>query len=384
VSELTRLVLVCERWGGAAPWRPHVCEYNRAEQIIGNTGVKLDVKRSSPGRQASDVACWCCGWTNSQCKKGEAYSLVPRTNLRSLPSETGVKSIPNSQAIKRTMEGAPAVAPGAELAISSHSHKCIVGTSSAAADRASANFFQVFVRALCGRTITLDVQPTDTVAAIKANILRKDGAAAQPQDVRLAFAGKQLHDAGSLLDYGIGRDCTLQLSGRLLGGARLYHCTSQSNAESIKRSGFRCGSQGLAGGGIYFAESAQDAVRKARDQGCVLECEVNLGRVLDVGFSGDCTLTGSRLSSMGYDSVRIPRNGTEYCIYEPHRASVICEHRDHTTASVAPRWQLANAQLDAAQLQPEQVGGRPKMQPGGAATAPAPIQLSFNPFLQFR
>ena len=72
------------------------------------------------------------GQTNSQWKKGEAHSLVPRTNLRSLPSETGVKEIPNNAERNdrnRNLEGATANAPGAELANSSHSHKCIVGSS---------------------------------------------------------------------------------------------------------------------------------------------------------------------------------------------------------------------------------------------------------------
>jgi len=59
------------------------------------------------------------GQTNSQWKKGEAHSLVPRTNLRSLPSETGVKEIPNNAERNdrnRNLEGATVNAPGAELA----------------------------------------------------------------------------------------------------------------------------------------------------------------------------------------------------------------------------------------------------------------------------
>ena len=107
-------------------------------------------------------------------------------------------------------------------------------------------FFQLFVRTLSGVTITLDVEPNDTIATVKSKIFSKDGTPAQQQC--LAFASKQLHDACSLHDYGIGRDCTLQLSGRLLGGRRLYHCTSREHADSIKRYGFRCGSGGLAGG----------------------------------------------------------------------------------------------------------------------------------------
>ena len=192
--------------------------------------------------------------------------------------------------------------------------------------------FQVFVRTICGKTITLDVQPTDTISTVKSKILSKDGTPAQQQ--RLAFAGKQLQDARSLRDYGIDRDCTLHLSGRLLGGTRLYHCTSRSNAASIKSSGFRCGSGGMTGGGIYFAESISDASRKAHNKGVVLECEVNLGRVMDVGFNGNDSLSLSSVRQQGYDSVRIPRNGTEYCVYEPHRVTFVREHHDPESSPV--------------------------------------------------
>ena len=192
-------------------------------------------------------------------------------------------------------------------------------------------FFQVFVRTICGKTITLDVRPTDTISTVKSKILSKDGTPAQQQ--RLAFAGKQLQDARSLRDYGIDRDCTLHLSGRLLGGTRLYHCTSRSNAASIKSNGFRCGSGGMTGGGIYFAESISDASRKARQNGVVLECEVNLGRVKHVSSSGDNNLNLQQLNRDGYDSVCIPRNGTEYCVYEPSRVQVLGEHRDPRASS---------------------------------------------------
>ncbi len=131
-------------------------------------------------------------------------------------------------------------------------------------------FFQLFVRTICGKTISLDVQPNDTIAAVKSKILSTDGSAAQQQ--RLAFAGKQLQDARSLRDYGIDRDCTLHLSGLLEsskrpfnGGFKFFNSTSRSDAASIIRcDGFRSSSGGLTGGGIYFAESISDASRAPR------------------------------------------------------------------------------------------------------------------------
>jgi hypothetical protein len=128
-------------------------------------------------------------------------------------------------------------------------------------------FFQLFVRTICCKTISLDVQPNDTIAAVKSKILSTDGSAAQQQ--RLAFAGKQLQDARSLRDCGIDRDCTLHLSGLLESSKRscngCFNSTSRSDAASIiRRDGFRSSSGGLTGGGIYFAESISDASRAPR------------------------------------------------------------------------------------------------------------------------
>jgi len=116
-----------------------------------------------------------------------------------------------------------------------------------------------------------------------------------------------------------------------LCGMQLYHCTSQCSASAIKRNGFRCGTSGIVGGGIYFAVSVKDAIRKAHQKGVVLQCRVDVGRVYDVGFNGDISLNLTRINRLGYNSVRIARNGepgTEYCVYEPSRVSVIGEHRD--------------------------------------------------------
>jgi hypothetical protein len=109
---------------------------------------------------------------------------------------------------------------------------------------------------------------------------------------------------------------------------RLFHCTSKANARKIMAEGFRCGYSGLVGGGIYFAESVHHASRKAHEHGVVLVCDVDLGRVMTVGFNGDPNLRISRLKAVGYDSVRIPRNGTEYCVYEPHRVRVVGRRND--------------------------------------------------------
>ena len=109
-----------------------------------------------------------------------------------------------------------------------------------------------------------------------------------------------------------------------------YHQTDKKCAESIIKNGFKCGTRGFAGAGIYFANSPQDTCGKAQRNGYMLVCQINTGNTKLIEKAAS-NIDKKTLKLEGFDSVSVTGgtnsdlNRPEFVVFEPNRVLII-EH----------------------------------------------------------
>jgi len=226
----------CQRSSSKHKIKTKKCQRSTVELFVRST--KMNVKNLKHEQPASEshVLRW------FDCDQGILVDIKPSRVFRMYADISGTGSKSDLAVVQPShVQPSHDVRTSAELNAPKLPHKLWVGCG------------QIFIKTMTGKTITVDVASSTTVAGLKTLIWKKEGIPSDQQ--RLIFMGQQLEDHKILSEYRIQVESMLHLILRLRGG--MFHITSSredfmrvGGTFSMLRLPVRFGPQGLGLGSI--------------------------------------------------------------------------------------------------------------------------------------